>query len=219
MTVTEAIAVIKDYIGDDVEKANEIRAQISAIDQPIDHVMWVPIEKVYPNSYNPNAVAKKEMSLLKKSIEQDGFTQPIVTIKDENGNYCIIDGFHRYFTGKSDEEIKSKNKGYLPIVVLEKNIDECIAATVRHNRARGKHAVVNMSKLVFNMLSHGMKEEEIANELGMEAEEVLRLKHITGFSKLFADREYSRAWETTNMAAHRVEYLKEHPDEHGVDYK
>jgi len=219
MTVEEAIGVLKDYIGNDVEKANAIRAQFKAIDQPIDHVIWVPVDKVYPNNYNPNAVAKKEMALLMKSIAKDGYTQPIVTIQDDDGKYCIIDGFHRYFIGKTNEEIKAKNNGYLPIVVLEKSMEERIAATVRHNRARGKHGVENMSKIVFNMLSRGMKEEEIANELGMEAEEVLRLKHITGFSKLFEDREYSKAWETSSMAIHRVEYLKEHPDEHGVDYE
>lgn len=219
MTVEEAINVLKEYIGDNVERANEVRAELRAIDQPIDHVIWVPVEKVYPNNYNPNAVANKEMSLLLKSISYDGYTQPVVTVKDEEGKYCIVDGFHRYFIGKTNEEIKARNRGYLPIVVLEKTMEERIAATVRHNRARGKHGVENMSKLVFNMLSRGMKEEDIANELGMEAEEVLRLKHITGFSKLFEDREYGKAWETTNMAAHRVEYLKEHPDEHGVDYE
>jgi len=219
VTVEEAINVLKEYIGDNVERANEVRAELRAIDQPIDHVIWVPVEKVYPNNYNPNAVANKEMSLLLKSISYDGYTQPVVTVKDEEGKYCIVDGFHRYFIGKTNEEIKARNRGYLPIVVLEKTMEERIAATVRHNRARGKHGVENMSKLVFNMLSRGMKEEDIANELGMEAEEVLRLKHITGFSKLFEDREYGKAWETTNMAAHRVEYLKEHPDEHGVDYE
>jgi ParB-like chromosome segregation protein Spo0J len=215
----DAINVLKDYIGNDIEKANEVRAEIKVIDQPIDHVIWVPVEKVYPNSYNPNSVANKEMGLLRKSITNDGYTQPIVTIKDNDGKYCIVDGFHRYFVGKTDTEIQAKNKGCLPIVVIEKDINERIAATVRHNRARGKHSVVNMSKLVFNMLSNGMKEEDIANELGMEAEEVMRLKHITGFSKLFENHEYSKAWETTNMAKHRVDYLKEHPEEHGVNYE
>ncbi|MCL2093014.1 MAG: ParB/RepB/Spo0J family partition protein [Treponema sp.] len=219
MSIDEAIQIINEYIGDDIERANEIRAHIKAVSQPIDHVIWVPVEKVYPNSYNPNSVAKKELALLKKSIEADGYTQPIVTVKDEDGRYCIIDGFHRYFVGKSVDTIKDRNKGYLPIVVLEKTMEERMAATVRHNRARGTHGISNMSKLVFNMLSQGMDEKDIANELGMEAEEVLRLKHITGFSKLFEDKEYGKAWETTKMAAHRVEYLKNHPDEYGVSYE
>jgi len=218
-TVENAISILVNYIGDDIEKANEIRARIKAINQPVDHVIWVPADKVYPNNYNPNSVAKKEMKLLQKSIMSDGYTQPIVTIRDNDGNYCIVDGFHRYFIGKEDGAIKERNRGFLPIVVIEKDINERIASTVRHNRARGKHSVESMSKLVFNMLSNGAKEEDIANELGMEAEEVMRLKHITGFSKLFEDREYSRAWETTNMAAHRVQYLKEHPGEKGVEYE
>ena len=219
MTKEDAIKTLKNYINEDIERANEIRAHFKAIDQPVDHVIWVPVENVYPNSYNPNAVAKKEMGLLKKSIDTDGYTQPIVTVRDEEGKYCIVDGFHRYYVGANDKAIKERNKGYLPIVVLEKDINERMAATVRHNRARGKHGVISMSKMVFNMLSQGMNEVEIANELGMEAEEVLRLKHITGFSKLFEDREYTQAWETTNMAKHRVEYLKEHPDERGVGYE
>jgi ParB-like chromosome segregation protein Spo0J len=198
---------------------NEVRAQLSALDQPVDHVIWVPCDQVHPNDYNPNAVAKKEMQLLKKSIQSDGYTQPIVTVQDEDGKYCIVDGFHRYFIGSTDEEIKASIKGYLPIVVLEKDISDRMAATVRHNRARGKHSVVSMSSLVFKLLEAGKSEEEIANELGMEAEEVMRLKYITGYAKLYEKHEFSKAYETPEMAKHRIDYLKEHPDEYGLDYK
>jgi len=165
--------------------------------QPVDLIRWVPIDKVQANDYNPNSVAKVEMRLLYTSIKHDGYTQPIVTIYDkEIDKYVIVDGFHRYFTCKSNPDILERNKGMLPIVVMEKDINDRMAATVRHNRARGTHSTKGMSSMVFEMLSNGWSDKDICNELGMEAEEILRLKHITGFSKLFADIEYRQAWES-----------------------
>lgn len=177
-----------------------IHREISEIKQPIDFVRWVPLEMVEPNDYNPNSVAKVEMGLLYKSIKHDGYTQPIVTIfDDEKQKYVIVDGFHRYFTAKTNKDIYERNLGYLPCVVIEKDINERMAATVRHNRARGAHSVTGMGNMVFEMLENGMTEEEICNHLGMEPEEILKLKHITGFSKLFEDVEYKKAWQTKRM--------------------
>lgn len=171
--------------------------ELSVVKQPIDNVQWVPIDKVEPNDYNPNSVAKVEMGLLYTSISHDGYTQPIVTIYDpEKDKYVIVDGFHRYFTCKNNKDIYERNQGRLPIVVIEKDINDRMASTVRHNRARGKHSVAGMSSMVFKMLENGWKDEDICKELGMEPEELIRLKHITGFSKLFADSEYKRSWET-----------------------
>ena len=171
--------------------------ELSEVQQPIDDVQWVPIDKVEPNDYNPNSVAKVEMGLLYTSISHDGYTQPIVTIYDPSKDkYVIVDGFHRYFTCKNNKDIYEKNKGRLPIVVIKKDINDRMASTVRHNRARGKHSVAGMSSMVFKMLENGWKDEDICKELGMEPEELIRLKHITGFSKLFADSEYKRSWET-----------------------
>jgi ParB-like nuclease domain len=182
--------------------------------QPIDLVTWVPIEKVEPNDYNPNSVAKVEMSLLYKSIKHDGYTQPIVTIYDEKKDkYIIVDGFHRYFTCKTQPDIQKMNNGKLPIVVIKKDINERMAATVRHNRARGEHSVTGMSNMVFEMLQNGWSDVEICNHLGMEAEEILKLKHITGFSKLFQDKEYSKAWETKRQIKIRHTYNKTQSDE------
>jgi len=162
---------------------------------PISAVKWVPIEQVEPNDYNPNSVASKEMKLLYTSIKHDGYTQPIVTIWDEDTKkYIIVDGFHRYFTCKNNEDIRQSTEGCLPIVVINKSINERMASTVRHNRARGAHSVGGMSSMVFSMLDNGWADEEICNELGMDPDELLRLKHITGFSKLFKDSEYSKAW-------------------------
>jgi ParB-like chromosome segregation protein Spo0J len=160
----------------------------------------VPAELVQANDYNPNAVATVEMTLLVRSIQHDGFTQPIVAIFDAAlGKYVIVDGFHRYYVGRNSPEVRTRTHGFLPLVVLDKSINERMAATVRHNRARGKHSVNGMANMVFQMLDNGMADSDICNELGMEPEELLRLKHITGFSKLYKDQAYNRAWHTKNQ--------------------
>jgi ParB-like chromosome segregation protein Spo0J len=178
--------------------------------QPIDNVLWVPVDRVSPNDYNPNSVAKVEMGLLYKSIKHDGYTQPIVTIFDvETNKYIIVDGFHRYFTCKNNKDIFDRNNGLLPIVVIEKDINDRMAATIRHNRARGAHSVTGMSNMVFQMLDNGWTDENICNHLGMEAEELLKLKHITGFSKLFENAEYNKAWESKKQLQLRKQYENE----------
>jgi ParB-like chromosome segregation protein Spo0J len=178
--------------------------------QPVDRIRWVPIDMVQPNDYNPNSVAKVELGLLYTSILHDGYTQPVVTIWDETvQKYVIIDGFHRYFTCRNNQDIRDRNCGMLPIVVLDKPINDRMASTVRHNRARGKHSVDGMSNMVFQMLENGWSEAEICAELGMEAEEVLRLKHITGFSKLFENMQYKKAWETKTQLKLRKQAEKE----------
>lgn len=195
-----------------IDKINEERKVLHEecpIKQPIDYVMWVPIEKVEPNGYNPNSVATVEMGLLYKSIKKDGYTQPVVTIYDEKRDkYVIVDGFHRYYVCKTKKDIFDRNMGRLPIVVINKNISERMAATVRHNRARGEHSIDGMSNLVFKMLDEGMSDADVCNELGMEPEELLKLKHLTGFSKLFKDTEYKKAWETKNQIIERMKYEK-----------
>jgi ParB-like chromosome segregation protein Spo0J len=165
-------------------------------DQPVDFVQWVPVDKIQANDYNPNSVANSEMRLLYISILKDGYTQPIVTIYDEAiKKYVIVDGFHRYFVCLKNKDIYDRNHGMLPVVVLKKDINDRMASTIRHNRARGKHSIKGMSSMAFQLLDNGWRDEDICNELGMEAEELMRLKHITGFSKLFKDAEYHRSWE------------------------
>jgi len=194
---------------DSINKERKALHEECPIKQPIDYVMWVPIEKVEPNGYNPNSVATVEMGLLYKSIKKDGYTQPIVTIYDKKKDkYVIVDGFHRYYVCKTKKDIYDRNMGMLPIVVIDKNISERMAATVRHNRARGEHSIDGMSNLVFKMLDEGMSDADVCNELGMEPEELLKLKHLTGFSKLFANTEYKKAWETKNQIIERMKYEK-----------
>lgn len=167
---------------------------------PVDNVKWVPLEMVEPNDYNPNSVARREMELLYVSILHDGYTQPVVTIWDPGkGKYVIVDGFHRYYVCKTHKDIYERNHGKLPVVVIDKDINDRMASTVRHNRARGSHSINGMSNLVFRMLDQGWDDASICNELGMEPEELLRLKYITGFAKLFEDVEYKKAWESRNQ--------------------
>jgi len=206
-----AFANLYGSVDDKVKFVNDMRGFISqemspVKNQPVDFVMWVPIDMVEPNDYNPNSVAKVEMKLLYTSILYDGYTQPVVTIWDPNRKkFIIVDGFHRYFICNTNMDIYEKNNGLLPIVVLKKDINDRMASTVRHNRARGKHSVQGMSHMVFKMLNNGWSDTEICNQLGMEAEELLKLKHITGFSKLFENAEYRKSWETKRMIRLRHE--------------
>lgn len=164
-------------------------------DQPIAEVEWIPIEKVYANDYNPNSVATQEMKLLYVSVKKDGYTQPVVTIYDEKKDrYVIVDGFHRYSIMRRYKDIYASCEGKLPCVVLKgKTMNDRMASTIRHNRARGKHSVAGMSNIVMEMLINGASDLEVCNNLGLEAEELIRLKYITGYAKLYENNQYSRA--------------------------
>jgi ParB-like chromosome segregation protein Spo0J len=160
---------------------------------PVNFVKWVPSDMVVANDYNPNSVAPPEMKLLEKSIQSDGYTQPIVTWMRDDGLYEVVDGFHRHRVGK--EKLKLS---HLPIVVINRDrTDKAdrIASTIRHNRARGKHRVDAMSDIVLDLSRRNWSDRKIANELGMDADEVLRLKQITGLAELFADQDFSEAWD------------------------
>jgi len=181
-----------------VEALNNLKLEmykISPFDDPVDCVIWVKNELVEANDYNPNKVAPPEMKLLETSISNDGFTQPIVSYNDpENDRYVVVDGFHRNRVGKEVPEIKERIHGYLPIVVIDKSMAERIASTIRHNRARGTHGIAPMSKIVEELYFLGWSDKKIAEQLGMEKDEVLRLKQFTGLGTLFKDREYSKSW-------------------------
>lgn len=221
METPEIFALVQEWINSSSDKLNDLNRLRMAIhevspnkDQPIDMVRWVPINMVEPNDYNPNSVAQKEMQLLYTSIWNDGYTQPTVTIwDDERQKYIIVDGFHRYYTCKNNKDVRDRNNGCLPIVVINKNISERMAATVRHNRARGKHSVQGMASMVFKLLDQGWQDQDICNQLGMEPEELLKLKHTTGFSKLFENTEYKKAWESRTQLLAKKKYKEEHPDE------
>jgi ParB-like chromosome segregation protein Spo0J len=181
-----------------INKAREELHRISPFkNEPVDCVLWVPSDQVEANDYNPNAVAPPEMKLLQISIEQDGYTQPIV-VYGVNDYYEVVDGFHRNRIGKECKSIKERIHNYLPVVPINTDREDKsdrIAATIRHNRARGKHQVTAMSDVVLELSRRNWSDEKISRELGMDADEVLRLKQITGLAELFADQEFSEAWE------------------------
>lgn len=159
---------------------------------PVSAVRWVAAETVRGNDYNPNTVATPEMELLRLSIEADGFTQPIVVWESEPGTYEVVDGFHRHKVGKM------LGLSHLPVVVVNKNRTDKgdrMASTIRHNRARGKHGIGSMSEIVIELSRRNWSDKKIAKELGMDADEVLRLKQIKGLEEMFANREFSEAWE------------------------
>ncbi|MFL9448678.1 IbrB-like domain-containing protein [Escherichia coli] len=183
---------------DRINAINEIRMAIHQVspfrEEPVDCVLWVKNSQLMPNDYNPNNVAPPEKKLLKKSIEIDGVTQPIVVTHTDKNALEIVDGFHRHEIGKGSSSLKLRLKGYLPVTCLEGTRNQRIAATIRHNRARGRHQITAMSEIVRELSQLGWDDNKIGKELGMDSDEVLRLKQINGLQELFADRQYSRAW-------------------------
>jgi len=163
---------------------------------PAYQVIPVPVEKVEPNTYNPNAVAPPEMRLLYESIKADGYTMPVVCYHNrETDKYIIVDGFHRYRVMLDHPDIFEREKGMLPVSVIDKPIDERMASTIRHNRARGSHNVDLMSNIIKELHDLGRSDTWISKHLGMDQDEILRLKQITGLAELFRDVEFGRAWK------------------------
>ena len=192
----------KMELDEKVQAINEIKKALHNIspfkDEPVDCVLWVKNSEVHANDYNPNSVAPPEMELLKTSIMHDGYTQPIVSMLEENGKREVVDGFHRNRVGKECEEVSRRIKGYLPVVTIKDDrMDkgDRIASTIRHNRARGKHRVDAMADIVIDLKKRNWSDKKIGKELGMDADEVLRLTQITGLAEMFADKEFTEAWE------------------------
>lgn len=185
-----------------VEELNALREVLHAVSpfnsEPVDFVRWVRAEVVRSNDYNPNSVAPPEMELLRLSIEADGYTQPIVATDD----FEVVDGFHRHRVGKEAPDIQARVHGYLPVVeIRHSQADKAdrMASTIRHNRARGKHKVEAMSDMVIELKRRNWSDEKIAKNLGMDADEVLRLCQISGLAELFKDQEFSQSWDIDDV--------------------
>jgi len=163
---------------------------------PVYGVLSIPIEKIQANDYNPNSVAPPEMELLETSIWEDGYTMPVVCFYDEeNDKYIVVDGFHRYSVLKNSKRIFEREKGMLPVSVIDKDISDRMASTIRHNRARGSHSIDLMSNIVAELVEMGKGDAWICKHVGMSADELLRLKQITGLSSLFANKDFSNSWD------------------------
>lgn len=184
-----------------VQEINSIKAELKEVSpfdsEPVDCIQWVKEDLVIANDYNPNSVAPPEMELLHTSIEEDGYTQPIVVFAHD-GIYEVVDGFHRNRVGKEYADIRERIHGYLPVTIINDDRHDKadrIASTIRHNRARGKHQVEKMSDIVIDLKRRNWSDAKIGRELGMDPDEVLRLTQITGLAEMFADQDFSEAWE------------------------
>ena len=204
-----------------VDAINQIRGLLHELSpfntEPVDFVRWVRNADVAANDYNPNSVAPPEMELLRLSIMADGYTQPVVTNKEDDG-LVVIDGFHRNRVGKECEDVQRRVHGYLPVVQIrhsQTDLTDRMASTIRHNRARGKHRVEAMSEIVIELKKRNWSDEKIAKNLGMEPDEVLRLCQISGLAELFSDQEFSMSWDIEDFESVEIslEDLSETPDE------
>lgn len=188
MSVAERIAVL-----------NEVRYRLSEVSpfkgEPCDCILWVKQEDIQANEYNPNHVAAPEMKLLYESIKSDGYTMPIVTYDLGDGKREIVDGFHRNRVGREHPDIKNRIHGYLPVSTIDKPEDERIGSTIRHNRARGTHGIRPMSDIVLELSQMGWIDSKICQKLGMDLDEVIRLKQITGLKEAFMNHDFSKSWE------------------------
>jgi len=193
--------LLSDMSSDEkVTAINELREHIhnesTFKNEPVDMVYWVKNENVIANEYNPNSVAPPEMELLELSINHDGYTQPIVSFPHD-GVIEVVDGFHRHRVGKESYVIRERVNGYLPIVKIKESQEgknDRIASTIRHNRARGKHKVDSMAEIVLELKRRNWSDAKIGKELGMDADEVLRLTQIRGLTEMFRDHKFSEAW-------------------------
>jgi ParB-like chromosome segregation protein Spo0J len=202
----EAIAFVELLdLPERVAVLNRLREELHRMSpfasEPVDFVKWVPVERIHANDYNPNTVAPPEMELLRLSIIADGYTQPIVA-NEEGDRLEVVDGFHRNRVGRECKDVIERVRGYLPVVQIRStqgDISNRMASTIRHNRARGKHRVEAMSDIVLDLKRRNWSDEKVARELGMDADEVLRLTQISGLAEMFADKDFSEAWEAGTM--------------------
>jgi ParB-like chromosome segregation protein Spo0J len=187
-------------IDEKIDAINEIKIALHELspmkNEPVDCVLWVKNDIVKANDYNPNSVAPPEMELLRQSILEDGYTQPIVSYKEEN-QITVIDGFHRNRVGKEVDDVKNRVFGRLPVVNInqwKQGRSDRMASTIRHNRARGSHNIELMSTIVTELVEMGKGDAWICKHVGMTKDELLRMKQITGLASLFQNKEFSKAW-------------------------
>ncbi|MDK7224091.1 ParB/RepB/Spo0J family partition protein [Proteus mirabilis] len=210
MTIETIISVLKEYLAklndeQKIEALNKIKISLHQIspfkNEPIDCVLWIKRQQIIANDYNPNVMSPTEKRLLETSLVKDGYTQPVVVLpiqqsKNKPSQWQVVDGYHRYLLSKKNSLNKRIN-GYLPITILDvesHTMADQMAATIRHNRARGQHQVAAMSDIVRDLSRLGWNDQKIGDELGMSQDEVLRLKQISGLAELFSEHDFSEAW-------------------------
>jgi len=212
----ELISLLKKDNKEIIANINNIKMELHKIspfsNEPVDCIIWEKANKVIANDYNPNNVAPPEMELLKTSIFKDGYTQPIVAFSEKN-NFTVVDGFHRNKIGREDVDIKKRIHGYLPLSIINQDREDRedrIAATIRHNRARGKHQIDPMGDIVIELKRCYLSDKKIGNQLGMEADEILRLSQITGLADMFSDKDFSESWEIDGVDINEIKKIDLH---------
>ncbi|HEK1720659.1 TPA: ParB-like nuclease domain-containing protein [Proteus mirabilis] len=210
MTIETIISILKEYLAklndeQKIEALNTIKLSLHQMspfkNEPTDCVLWIKQQQVIANDYNPNVMSPTEKRLLETSLVKDGYTQPVVVLpiqqsKNKPSQWQVVDGYHRYLLSKKNSLNKRIN-GYLPITILDvesHTMADQMAATIRHNRARGQHQVAAMSDIVRDLSRLGWNDQKIGDELGMSQDEVLRLKQISGLAELFSEHDFSEAW-------------------------
>lgn len=185
-------------VDEQVAFLNDLRQALQKLSpqtEPADTVVWVKADQIRANSWNPNKTASVEQELLAISIQLDGYTMPVVCYRLADGTYEVVDGFHRRRVCLEHDEIRERTHGYLPVTVIDKPESERVGSTVRHNRARGTHQIRSMSDIVVGLAKEGWSDEKIGERLGMDRDEVLRLKQVSGLKEAFANHEFSKSWE------------------------
>ena len=221
--INELVAYLQSVdIETRIETINLIRKEVHTVSpfasEPVDCVIWVKNEFIEANDYNPNSVAPPEMELLRLSIESDGYTQPVVAW-DREDHFEVIDGFHRTRVGKECSDIQTRLHGYLPLTIINKareDRSDRVASTIRHNRARGKHAINAMSDIVIDLKRRNWSDKKIGKELGMDPDEVLRLSQISGLAEMFSDTEFSEAWDAADPLNDKSEEQIDMEEQSGV---
>jgi len=188
-----------ESVNEKIDTLNYVRQMLSEVsplkNHPVDCVIWEKTENVECNDYNPNAVAPPELKLLTRSIIEDGFTMPIYT-NPENSHKTVIDGFHRRKCERANKIISESTFGRLPITIAresKRDISNRMASTIRHNRARGSHDIDLMTNIVSELTKAGMGDAWIMKHIGMDADEILRLKQLSGLAELFKDKDFSNS--------------------------
>lgn len=214
--VEEIDRISKLGLDEKISEINKIKKMLHEISpfksEPVDCVLWVKNSEVHSNDYNPNSVAPPEMKLLEHSIQEDGYTQPIVTMLEQTNTREVIDGFHRNRVGKESKVVSERIHGYLPVVTINEDREDRnnrIASTIRHNRARGKHNVDSMSDIVVELKKRNWSDAKISKELGMDSDEVLRLCQITGLAEVFSNESFSMSWNLDIESDEDIEFAFE----------
>lgn len=199
-----------------IDLINSIRLEIHEVSplrhHPADCVLWERSAEIETQKINPNAVAPPEMELLYESIKNDGYTMSVVAYRQKDGTIRVVDGFHRRKIERMHSDISESTFSRIPLTLIRESQEgegDRMASTIRHNRARGTHNIELMSTIVAELVEMGKSDRWIQKHIGMSADELLRLKQITGVAALFANRDFSDSWEADVTPVEEIKFENE----------